>query len=183
MHLGGTNCPLPNSPTDSRKLSPLSQFHINPAWLVFPAPEQVHLSPCITSWQGHLVPFPMFSLGKSNLASSIRQPASPFPWAQLGHPAQLHARRRNSSRLLCAFCTCQKSLENCCEMSLVAGTQGGRQPAFCCGTARACNAGDGVASENCERIASAVPGEWSVVRTQPSKLKSLMGAFCCLLAV
>lgn len=148
MHLGGTNSPLPNSPTDSRKLSPLSQFHINPAWSVFPAPEPVHLAPYITSWQGHLVPFPMFSLGKSNLlTSSSRQPPCSFPWAQLGHPTQLHASRRNTSRLLCAFCTSQKSLENCCEMPLVAGTQAGRQGAFCCGTARACNAGDGWCSQ------------------------------------
>lgn len=48
MHLGGTNSPFPNSLTDSRKLSPLSRFHVNPAWSVFPAPEQVHLAPCIT---------------------------------------------------------------------------------------------------------------------------------------
>lgn len=82
MHLGGTNSPLPNSPTDSRKLSPLSRFHINPAWSVFPAHEQVHLAPYIASWQGHLVPFPMFSLVKSNLlTSSSRQGACPFPWA------------------------------------------------------------------------------------------------------
>lgn len=138
MHLGGTNSPLPNSSTDSRKLSPLSQFHINPAWSVFPAPEQVHLAPYITSWQGHLVPFPMFSLGKSNLLpSSSRQGACPFPWAHWD--TQLDASRRNSFRLLCAFFKSQKSLENCCERSLVAGMQGDRQPAFCC----ACNGGDG----------------------------------------
>lgn len=34
----------------------------------------------------------------------------------------------------------------------------------------------GVASENCQRITSAVPGEWSVLRTQSSQSKSLMEA-------
>lgn len=99
MHLGGTNSPLPNSPTDSRKLSPLSRSHINPAWSVFPAPEQVHLAPYITSRQGHLVPFPMFSLGKSNLlTSSSGQTARPCPWARLRHPAQPHTGRRTAPR-------------------------------------------------------------------------------------
>lgn len=34
----------------------------------------------------------------------------------------------------------------------------------------------GAASENCQRITSAVPGEWSVLRTQSSQSKSLMEA-------
>lgn len=41
----------------------------------------------------------------------------------------------------------------------------------------------GAASENCESITSAVPREWSMVRTQSSELKSLMEAFCYLLTV
>lgn len=63
-------------------------------------------------------------------------------------------------------------------MSLVAGMQGDRQAAFCCGTAM----GVGVARE-IVRITSAVPREWSVVSSQSSKLKSSMEAFCCLMSV
>lgn len=83
---------------------PPSQFHINPAWSVFPAPERVHLAPYTASWQGYLVPFPVLSLGKSNrLPPDSRWSASPLLWVRLGHPAQLHTSERNSCRLLCAF--------------------------------------------------------------------------------
>lgn len=79
--------------------------------LLFPAPEQVHLAPYITSRQGHLVPFPMLSLGKPNpLPSGSRLPASPLLWARLGHPEQLHASKRNSYRVLCVFCKSPKIL-------------------------------------------------------------------------
>lgn len=101
-----------------RSHPPPSQFRINPAWSVFPAPEQVHPALYITSRQGHLLPFPMLSLGKSNpLLSGSRRSASPLLWARLGHPAQLHASRRNSYGLLCAFC---KSPEPLCDPLLIA---------------------------------------------------------------
>lgn len=75
------------------------------------APEQVHLALYSTSRQGYLVPVPMLSLGKSNpLPSGSRRPASALLWARLGHPAQLHATRSNSYRLLCVFCKSPKPL-------------------------------------------------------------------------